>query len=112
MEWQKYLQAIKDGWWIIVLTSLSALGVILVVTYNTTPIYRANARLVIGPSARILAAQESTAVNSIWALDSRSIVSTYAEILISDRIYRQAVEEMKLDAVDVGSYSLSSVAFP
>lgn len=112
MEWQKYLQAIKDGWWIVVMTSLSALGLVLIISYYTTPMYRTKARLVIGPSARILVAQDETVVNSLWALDSRSIVSTYAEILISQRILSQAAEDMKLDLAEVASYNLSSVALP
>lgn len=112
MEWQKYLQAIKDGWWIILLTTLSALCLALIVSYSTTPIYRAKTRLLIGPSATILAAQESTVINSLWALDSRSIVSTYAEILTSERIFLQTAEELQLDSLLMAEYTRSSVALP
>jgi capsular polysaccharide biosynthesis protein len=112
MEWQKYLQAIRNGWLVIVLTTLSAVSLALIISYYTTPLYRSKARLVIGPSAKILASQENTVVNSLWALDSRSIVSTYAEILISDRIYLQTTEELQLAPLEMGKYSLSSVALP
>ena len=112
MEWQKYLQSIKENWWLIVLTALAALSFALLFSYYTTPLYRAKARLVISPSANILADQESTVINSLWALDSRSIVSTYAEILISDRIFSQTAKELQLEAADRSSYTRSSVALP
>jgi capsular polysaccharide biosynthesis protein len=112
MEWQKYLQAIKDGWWIVVLTVLTSLSLALITAYYTTPLYRSKARLVIGPSAKILASQDNTVVNSLWALDSRSISSTYAEILISQRIFSQTAQELQLNAIDLEGYSRSSVVLP
>lgn len=112
MEWQKYLQSIKDGWWIIVLTALSALSLALVYSYYTTPLYRAEALLVVSPGAKILAAQEQTVVNSLLALDRRSIAATYAEILISDRILSETAEELQINLTELETYSRSAVALP
>ena len=112
MEWQKYLQSLRDDWWIIVLTALSALSMALVFSYYTEPLYQSKARLVISPSAKILADQGSTVINSLWALDSRSIVSTYAEILTSDRILSKTAEDLHLDSATMSNYSRTAVALP
>lgn len=112
MEWQKYLQSVKSGWWIIILTALSALSLALMYSYYTTPLYRAEARLVISPGAKILAAQEQTVVNSLLALDRRSIAATYAEILISDRIFSETADELQINLADLEMYSRSAVVLP
>lgn len=112
MEWQKYMQSIKNGWWIIVLSALSALSLALIYSYYTTPLYRAEARLVVSPGAKILAAQEQTVVNSLLALDRRSIAATYAEILISDRIFYETADDLNIDLSDLEMYSRSAVALP
>lgn len=110
MELKIYLEMIRKGWWIIVLTMLVALNVTLIVDYVTPPRYVANARFIVSPNASVVT--ETDVVNSLEALDKRSIVVTYSEILNSRRIYQDALLALNLTEDDVDDYTFATVVLP
>lgn len=110
MEVKLYLRMLQRGWWLVVVTALAALNVALVVAYLQTPLYRTSARFVVSPNASLTSGRD--VITSLEALDKPSIVSTYAEVLNSDRIYRQAVETLQVDADLFEDYQVSTVVLP
>lgn len=110
MELRIYLRLLQRGWWIIALTTLSAVNISLIASYMDTPMYRARARFLVSPSPTIVSGRD--VVTSLEALDKRSIVSTYAEFLNSRRIYNEVARELVFDGVDLGAYEISTVVLP
>jgi diguanylate cyclase (GGDEF)-like protein len=101
---------IQRGWWIAALSALSALVLALAWDYATPPLYRVSARFVISPN--IETANGRDLVNSLATLDKRSIASTFAEVLDSERIYRETGAALKLDESQLRAYALSVVVLP
>ena len=107
-----YLRMIKRSWWIVALTTLSALNIALLASYLTPPTYRATARLIVSPGPSLLAGEDKDLVNSLEALDKRSIVATYVEVINSRRILRESREALALSAEDMADYEVSAVVLP
>lgn len=110
MELRLYMQMIRRGWWIIIITALVALAVSLGLSYVATPQYQATARFLISPSASLTSA--SSVVDSLNTLDRASVVSTYAEIMKSQRIYSDALTYLKIDALKMEEYEITAVVLP
>lgn len=110
MELKLYMQMLRRGWWIVVLTMLVALNVTLIFDYFATPSYVASARFIVSPNPNVVT--ETDVVSSLEALDKRSIVVTYAEILNSRRIYQDALSELSLKEPDMDDYLISTVVLP
>jgi len=113
MEFRLYLHMLQRGWWIVLLTALSAtilaLGLILI----STPIYRASAQLVVSPNLESYGGDDnSKIINSLIALDKRSIVGTYAEVLNSERIYQEAFVELGYSPQELEAYDVVTVVLP
>jgi len=111
---QKYLQIIIQGWWIIALTTLSAFNLALYSSYTATPLYRTTARFIVIPDPVLLATtKEQDTLRFMEALDKRSIVATYAEVMSSPRFYDEAVNTvLQLDPNKLGYYTVSTVVLP
>jgi capsular polysaccharide biosynthesis protein len=105
-----YLRMLQEGWWLIALSALSALLIALLLSYTVTPLYRATARFLISPNNDVMSGRDI--VNSLTALDKRVIGVTYAEVLSSDRIYRDTSEALQIDYNILRGYSLSAVVLP
>jgi uncharacterized protein involved in exopolysaccharide biosynthesis len=85
---QIYFQILQKNWWLVVLTTLAALTASLAVSYFSTPLYRTSAVFIVSPSETFIANEANLdVVRSIEALDKRSIIATYAEIMNSNRVY-------------------------
>lgn len=110
MEIRHYLNMLKKGWWIILLTSLIALNVAFISAYFTEPTYQANAKFIISPNPTVV--NEYDVVNSLEALDKRSTVATYGEFLNSRRVYMNALETIGLDPAETDEYSIAVVVLP
>ena len=102
---------LRQGWWIVALTALSALNIALVASYLATPLYRARARFLVSPNTA-LAVDSRDLVDSLQALDRRTIVSTYAEVLSSNRIFQDAGEELQLPSSILFQYGVTTVVLP
>lgn len=111
---QKYLHIIIQGWWIIALTTLSAFNLALFSSYTATPLYRTTARFIVIPDQSLLATSEDRDIlRFIEALDKRSIVATYAEVMSAPRFYEEAVNTvLQLDPNELGYYRVSTVVLP
>lgn len=110
MELKLYIQMLKRGWWIVVLTMLAALNVTLILDYLATPRYVANARFIVSPNPIVV--NETDVVNSLEALDKRSIVVTYSEILNSRRVYQDALLQLNLTEEEMDDYLVTAVVLP
>lgn len=108
MEIKLYFRMLQRSWWIIILTALAAVATTLIISYFTTPIYRATSRFVVSPSAQFVTGGNNV-VNSLDTLDKRSIITTYAEVLKSPRIYQDTLTLLHMNAVDLTGYSINSV---
>jgi diguanylate cyclase (GGDEF)-like protein len=110
MEIKLYLQMLRRGWWIVALTALVALSVALLADYFTTPMYVASARFIVSPNSNLVSGRD--VVTSLDILDRRSIVSTYAEIFNSTRIYAETVQALQLDLTQLEEYTPITVVLP
>lgn len=110
MEIKLYLQMLRRGWWIVLLTTLLAILIALISSYFTKPMYEASARFIVSPNSSLVTS--SQIVSSLDTLDRRSIVSTYAEIFNSTRIYSEAVQTLRLDPVALNDYIVNTVVLP
>lgn len=111
MEVKLYLQMLRRSWWIIVITTLATVIAALVVSYLTPPTYQATSRFIVSPSPSLITGG-SNLLNSLSTLDKRSIITTYAEILNSQRVYSETINLLQLDDVDLSDYRYRAVALP
>lgn len=113
MEIKLYLRMLQRGWWIIVLTTLSAVFAALAFSYASIPIYRASARYIISPNPSFLGGEvDYNLIYSLDTLDKRSIITTYSEVLNSPRIYKETIDLLGLKEVDLSNYSYAAVVLP
>ena len=110
MEIRHYLQMLRKGWWIIVLTALIALNAAFLTSYFTEPTFLASAKFIVSPNPSIV--NEYDVVSSLEALDKRSIVATYGEFLNSRRVYLNAIETLGLDEESMDDYTIATVVLP
>jgi diguanylate cyclase (GGDEF)-like protein len=111
MEVKLYLQMLRRSWWIVVITTLTTVIAALVLSYMTRPTYQATARFIVSPSPSLVSGGANL-LNSLSTLDKRSIVTTYAEILNSQRIYTETTSLLQLNNVDLTAYTYRAVALP
>ncbi len=111
MEVKLYFRMLQRSWWIIVIAMLATVIAALVAAYFTPPTYRATSRFIVSPSPSLITGG-SNLLNSLSTLDKRSIITTYAEILNSQRIYTETLNLLQLDNVNLADYKFSAVALP
>ena len=113
MEIKLYLRMLQRSWWIVGLTALSAVLAALISSYLTTPIYSSSARYLISPNPAYLGGSvDYNLIYSLDTLDKRTIITTYAEVLNSPRIYNETIEPLGFSESDLIDYSYSAVVFP
>jgi diguanylate cyclase (GGDEF)-like protein len=110
MELRHYLRMLQRGWWIIALTTLSGLALALYLAYVATPLYRATARFIVSPNVTFVDAR--SLIDSLTALDKRSIIATYAEVLDSNRIYNDTILSLQSAPKDLRVYTHSTIVLP
>ncbi len=104
MEIRLYLQMLKRGWWIIILTALVALVAALAFSYVATPRYEAVSRFIISPKNVRPASPDL----GLWGLDilgNQTVTSTYKEVMKSNRIYQDAARAIDLAPENMDDYS-------
>lgn len=85
MEIRFYLRTIQRGWWMILISVVVAVNLSLVFSYFiATPLYESTARFIVSPNLNYVADRDL--VNSLEALDKRSLITTYAEVINSPQI--------------------------
>lgn len=103
MEIRLYFQMLRRGWWIIVLTALVAVVATLGVSYVVTPRYKAVARFVLNPKN----VSPTSPDLGLWGLDilgNQTVITTYMEVMRSDRIYRDTLAELDLTQDELENY--------
>jgi len=111
MEMRFYLRIIRRGWWLILIAALVAVNFSLVYSYYlTTPTYEAVARFIVSPNIQNTESRDM--VNSLEALDKRSIISTYAEVLNSREIIDRTLKLIGVDPVQFSAYTTLVTVLP
>jgi diguanylate cyclase (GGDEF)-like protein len=111
MEVKLYLRMLQRSWWIIVITALATVIAALVAAYLTPPTYQATSRFIVSPSPALITGGNNL-LNSLSTLDKRSIITTYAEILNSQRIYSDTLNLLQLNEAGLSGYTYRAVALP
>ncbi|HLO28559.1 MAG TPA: diguanylate cyclase [Anaerolineales bacterium] len=111
MEMRFYLRIIRRGWWLILIAALVAVNFSLVYSYYLTkPTYEAVARFIVSPNIQNIESRDL--VNSLEALDKRSIISTYAEVLNSHEIISGTLSLLGIDPVQFNAYNTYVTVLP
>lgn len=111
MEVKFYLRMLQRSWWIVMVSVLAAMVIALITSYMTMPIYQTTARFIVSPNSTLITGGNNV-LNSLATLDKRSIITTYAEILNSSRIYQETTDLLKLSAADLANYTHTTVVLP
>ena len=112
MELRLYFHMLRRGWWIILLTMLAALVVSLIISIMVTPLYEADARLILNPSSVLSLSGPNSVLNSLDTLDRDSLVATYAQVMNSNRVYLNALYNLQLQPQDMEGYSYEVAVIP
>lgn len=111
MEMRFYLRIIKRGWWLILISALVAVNFSLVYSYYfVTPTYEAVARFIVSPNIQNMESRDL--VNSLAALDKRSIISTYAEVLNSHEIINGTLSKLGVEPSQFNAYDTYVTVLP
>jgi diguanylate cyclase (GGDEF)-like protein len=111
MEMRFYLRIIRRGWWLILIAALVAVNLSLVYSYYLTrPTYEAVARFIVSPNLQNIESRDL--VNSLEALDRRSIISTYAEVLNSREIINETLTLLGVETTQFSAYRTFVTVLP
>lgn len=111
MEIRFYLRMIQRGWWLILISALVAVNVSLIYSYFVVvPQYEAVARFIVSPNLQNIESRD--VVNSLEALDKRSIISTYGEVLNSPQIFKGTLDLLNQDSANFVGYTTSVTVLP
>lgn len=111
MEINLYLNMLRRGWWIILLTILIATNVSLLTSYLTPPVYQTSSRFIVAPNAGSFSSSWDV-VSSLDTLDRRSIINTYRELLSSPSVYKQNPAIQSVDPQVLASYDILVTVVP
>jgi capsular polysaccharide biosynthesis protein len=100
---QQFLKAVTKGWKTILIITLMVAAFSLYMSITSTPQYRSQATFIIAPNRDLASSRDI--VSAFTALDTLKIFSTYTDILISDRVYQEAIKSGGLAAIDLEGYS-------
>jgi capsular polysaccharide biosynthesis protein len=111
MEIRFFLKIIQRGWWMIAISALLAVNFSLIYSYYiATPEYEAVARFIVSPNLQNTDSRDM--VNSLEALDKRSIIATYAEVLNSYQITNEALGLLGKDPAEFTAYTTAATLLP
>ena len=85
----------QQGWRILVIFTTAALIISLAWTIASTPLYRASASFLIYPNTNLTSSRD--VVSSLDTLDKRTISATYADIMVSSRVYNDTIQRLQLE---------------
>src|SRR5271157_3534461 len=112
MEIRLYFQMFRRGWWIIALTTLTALLVSLVASYLATPEYQAMAQFILSPNALQTASNPGLLFQGLQTIDNQSVTTTYATVMSSQQIYNDALTFLQLHPKDLIAYTYKATVLP
>jgi diguanylate cyclase (GGDEF)-like protein len=100
-------QTLQEGWRIILIISLGAAAISLFLSLSATPIFRSEASFIVFPDPGLTSSRD--VVSSLDALEQRTIISTYADILNSRRVYEDTITSLNLDPGVMDQYPVTTV---
>lgn len=111
MEVRFILKILQRGWWLILISALLSVNFSLIYSYFIVePEYEAIARFIVSPNLQNTDLRD--VVNSLEALDRRSIIATYAEVLNSGQITQESLELLRKNPDDFNEYIMSATLLP
>lgn len=102
MALRHFFRTIQKAWRFILIITLLAWSIALIISNSTTPLYRATATFVISPNADLTSNRDM--FTSLDTLDKRTISSTYADILQSNRVYVETARNLNMDALAISRF--------
>ncbi|MBA4420036.1 MAG: hypothetical protein C0391_02700 [Anaerolinea sp.] len=89
------VKAIQNGWRILIISI--AAGCIAALSWSliTIPMYRASATFLVFPNANLTSSRD--VVSSLDTLEGKTVSTTYADILDSNRVYQDTIDRLQLD---------------
>ena len=103
MEIRLYFQMLKRGWWVVLLTALTAVVAALGASYIVTPQYKAVARFLLSPR-NILPSSPGLGLEGLDILGNQTVITTYMEVMRSNRVYRDALAELDRTPEEMEDY--------
>lgn len=105
-----YTELLQSNWRVIAVVTLLACIISVLISLTTTPIYQATTSFIIFPTENLTSSRD--VVSSLDTLEQRSVISTYAEIMSSDRVYINTQSEMDTQDVPFARYERSVTIQP
>lgn len=87
---------VQRGWRILIIFTAAFWIAALIWSIVTTPMYRASAKFLVYPNENLTSSRDI--VSSLDTLDKRTVSTTYAEILGSDRVYQDTIDRLQLES--------------
>lgn len=103
---QFWLQSLQRRWRLIAICVLLAWVISLGISLTVTPRYRATATFLVFPNPNLPSSRDI--VTSLDTLDKRTITTTYANIMSSDRVFQDSVQQLGLDPNSASQYVASA----
>ena len=100
----------KRYWWIVLAALLAGLGSTALFALGRTPTYLASATLVVGPNETLTTSREI--VDSLNALDRRSVVATFARIPPSRTLQARSEQRLGLSPGQAAPYAVKTIIVP
>lgn len=110
MALRHFFRTIQKAWRFILIITLLAWSIALIISNSTTPLYRATATFVISPNADLTSNRDM--FTSLDTLDKRTISSTYADILQSNRVYVETARNLNMDALAISRFAPKATVQP
>ena len=98
-------QMLTRAWRLIIVSALAAWTIALGYAYIAPPQYRATATFLVFPNPNLPSSRDI--VTSMDTLDKQSVTATYADILSSERVVREAFRQLGLEA-EANRYQLEA----
>lgn len=110
MEIRLYIRMLQKGWWIIMVSALIALSISLAASYFAVPKYRSTARFLIVPNSLLTSGPD--VIRGLDALNSVTVISTYAEVMNSERVYSDTLSLLRLQRQNMSEYTYLASVLP
>lgn len=104
-----YARSALRNWYLLLLVGAVAAISSYALASSQPPTYRAEARFIVGPRADL---DEERVIGTLDALDRESLVTTFAEVLTSGRVFEEAAAEVGLDGSEIEGYDVTGVRIP
>lgn len=110
MDWLSAVHTLRRSWWVVALVAAGMIGSTAYFTSRQTAIYETSTTLVVWPDES--AAGRNEIVNSLDALDRRTLVATYSKIPSSQTIRERARASKGLSLLEMKPYTARTSVVP